>query len=64
MKRVSKFGVVASLSTMILSAVIISLMAGTSIAINVGGLGVCTICTFSLYMCVVAFVCSLYVHKI
>jgi len=59
-----KLGVAASFATMILFVVIISLMAGTSIAINVGGLQtVCTLCTFPVDVCVVACVCSLHAHK-
>lgn len=59
-----KLGVVASFATMILFAVIISLMAGTSIAFNAGGLiAVCTLCTFPVYFCAVAFVCSLHARK-
>jgi hypothetical protein len=42
-----KLGAVASFATMILFAVIIGLMAGTSIAFNAGGLlGVRTLCSF------------------
>lgn len=59
-----KLGVVVSFSTMILSVVIVSFMAGTSIALNTGGLiGVCILCTYPLDKCVVAFVCSLHEHK-
>jgi hypothetical protein len=50
-----KLGVAASFATMISFVVFISLMAGTSIAFNVGGLqAVRTLCTFPVDVCVVA----------
>jgi len=59
-----KLRTATSFATMILSAVVISLMAGTGIASNIGGLlVVCILCIFLVDMWVVAFVCSLHAHK-